>query len=390
MIALRLALFYVVCFLPIGIQMPFWPVWLAFRGMGPAEIGILLAATNVTRIFAGPAFAPFADRAGRRKQFIVGTAAGALAAYLLFSFAEGFWPLLAVTVLAALFSAAMFPLAESLTVLAVRTHGLNYGRVRLWGSVSFMATAILVGRALGAGVGEGLILTLMIGAFALTTAGSLGLPDMRTPPAQGAHAPLRLLLGSRPFALFLIAASLLQASHAVYYGFSTLHWRSVGHPDEWIGAFWAEGVVAEIVLFAVAAQVAQRLGPARLLLLAAAGGVVRWVVLGATDQWAAIVVVQALHAATFGATHVAAMHFIARAVPPDMVTTAQSLYFSLAAGGATALFMVASGWLYEAFGPHAYFAMALASAAGGAVALVLARLWREGVSLDGSTPGPGV
>ena len=50
------------------------------------------------------------------------------------------------------------------------------------------------------------------------------------------------------------AASLLQASHAVYYGFSTLDWLGKGFGGTAIGALWALGVLAEIVLFALSAR----------------------------------------------------------------------------------------------------------------------------------------
>jgi PPP family 3-phenylpropionic acid transporter len=218
------------------------------------------------------------------------------------------------------------------------------------------------------------VLWLALGALALTFAASLALPDLRTPPSARGGGRMRLFL-RREFALFILATSLLQASHAVYYGFATLHWRAAGHSETLIGALWAEGVIAEVALFAVSggAAAVARLAPVPLLLIAAAGGVLRWSVLGLTDAVWALAAAQALHALTFGASHLAAMRFILREVPPEMTSTAQSLYYSLAGGVASALFMLGAGWLYAGFGAHAYFGMAAASIVGGAVALTVGR-----------------
>jgi MFS transporter, PPP family, 3-phenylpropionic acid transporter len=165
------------------------------------------------------------------------------------------------------------------------------------------------------------------------------------------------VLADRTFLWMMAAAACAQASHSVYYGFSTLHWRSVGHSDTLIGLLWAEGVVAEIVLFAAAAPLMRRLGPEKMLALASLAGVIRWTVLAWTDWLPVLVVVQALHAFSFGAAHLGAMHFIGRSLPPALSATAQSLYSVAAIGIAVGAATAVSGALYETWGSGAYLAM---------------------------------
>ena len=52
---------------------------------------------------------------------------------------------------------------------------------------------------------------------------------------------------------------MIQVSHAVYYGFATLHWRAAGHGELVVGLLLAEEVVAEVVLFACAGALLRRL-----------------------------------------------------------------------------------------------------------------------------------
>ncbi len=376
---LRLSLFYAAVFLFIGILLPFWPVWLKSRGMEAAEIGILLSLGMWVRAVAGPLIAQAADRSGARRGFMVVLGWASLGAYALFAVAGGFWGLAAVGVLAAVCFSPMLPLADTITMHKVGETGLDYGRVRLWGSLTFVAAATIGGVVL-AGRSESLILWLILAALLVTALITHAVPEARPIRREGGRpggarrrVPLREVLADRRYLAFLAAASLIQASHAVYYGFATLHWRAVGHADGVIGALWAEGVIAEVALFAVSGRAVALLGPTGLLILAAVAGIVRWSTLGLATSLSALVVVQGLHAFTFGAAHLAMMHFIARRVPPEHAATAQSLYSSTAMGVVMGLAMTAAGWLYARHAGHAFLAMTVLSAAGGLIAVVLAR-----------------
>jgi PPP family 3-phenylpropionic acid transporter len=220
-----------------------------------------------------------------------------------------------------------------------------------------------------------MILWLLIGGMALVVVACAQMPVPALPRAAGGGAPLRRLLRAPPFLLFLLAASLIQCSHAVYYGFSTLHWRAAGIGDATIGALWAVGVIAEVVLFAFSGVIVRKVGVVPLLLAAATAGVARWTLTAVTTELAWLALAQVGHAFTFGATHLAAMHFIHRAVPPAMAATAQSLYSALAMGVVLASVMILAGVLYQGFGGGAFLAMAAMALLGFGAALLLRRRW---------------
>ncbi|MFQ5775647.1 MAG: 3-phenylpropionate MFS transporter [Kiloniellaceae bacterium] len=372
----RYAAYYGAVFLTLGVYLPFWPLWLAHRGLGAGEIGLLLALASWIKVLSNPAIAQVADRSGRAKAVLVAAAALTLVAFAGFFAARGFWPILGVTLLAAAFFQALIPLAESQTMAAVARERLDYGRIRLWGSLTFILGTAGAGRLL-TGRDPDLVLVLILAALGLTVAAALALPGRRPQTAPAGRRALTALLRERRFLLFLGAASLLQASHAVYYGFSALHWRAAGLSEAAVGWLWAEGVIAEVVLFAASGPVVARAGPVGLLLAAGAAGVIRWAVLGATTALPALLAVQVLHAATFGAAHLGAMHFIARAAPPGLSATAQALYSAVSGGLAMGLAMLIAGRLYADLGGGAFTAMAALSAAGGLLALVLARRERR-------------
>src|SRR5205814_10592818 len=83
---------------------------------------------------------------------------------------------------------------------------------------------------------------------------------------------IRAVAGDLRFWIFILAASALQASHQVYYGFGTLYWRSLDFSDTTIGWLWAEGVLAEILLFWQGRRLLARLGPIGLMVLGGVAG----------------------------------------------------------------------------------------------------------------------
>lgn len=387
---LRLGSFYFGYFLIIGLYLPFWPVWLAGRGFGPDLIGLVLALGLAVRVVAGPMIAFLADRWGRRRGMLVILAMAALLGFAAFLPAQGLWAILVILLWVSATFPAMLPLADTLTLSLAARHGFDYGRVRLWGSLSFIAASLL-GGALLARFGTDAVLIGLIAACALTALAATALPDLPAAATvtsslckgqaarPGPSWSLLVRLACRPeFLLFLLGVSAIQASHGVYYAFGTLDWQRSGHGEGVIGGLWALGVIAEIVLFGVSGHAVRRVGPVGLLLLGAAAGLLRWSGTALAPGLPALLLLQCLHAFTFGATHLGAMHFLTRAMPPDLAATGQGLLAAMAAGIMLGLATFAAGFLYEAFAARAYFAMAALAAFGGLAILALARRWSGG------------
>lgn len=379
-VTLRLSMLYGALFSVIGFHMPYWPVWLESRGMGPGEIGVLLGAMTWAKVLGNPLVGRVVDATGQRRRPMIVLGAVSVGAFLLFVPAQGFWPLLGLSLLTGASLWALMPLSENLTLLTVyERKNLDYGRIRLWGSLTFIAASMLGGRLLGLFPADA-ILWAIIGCVTLTFASTLMLPDVRTRsgPETGPPPAIWPLLRHPVFLAFLFAAAIIQASHAVYYGFATLHWREAGLNDGLIGILWATGVVAEVILFAFGNRVVATLGPGTLILLGGIGGLVRWSVLAlTTDPWL-LLPAQTLHALTFAATHLGAMLVIARAVPTAYSGRAQGIYASLGLGVAMAVAMAVSGALYEAFAGTAFFAMTGLALVGLVAAQVFRARWDGG------------
>lgn len=384
--AWRLGFLYAALFLVVGCYLPYFPVWLAWRDLGPDQIAILLAAPLFTRILCTPAISFAADRLGGRRTILVALAWGSLLSFLLLWAVDGFWAMLFVSILLAVNFTTIMPLIETVAVSGIRNGALDYGRVRLWGSLSFIVASFGSGLIVGK-IGPEVVMPLLVAATALMVLAAHLLPrevSGRGPAAPSVLRGLKLedavgLVQAPLFLLFLLAASLIQASHALYYSFGTLNWRTQGFPDGAIGLLWSVGVIAEVALFAVSGRVIAYCGTARLLMLGGLAASLRWAVMAFDPPLLPTALLQTLHAMSFGAAHLAAIHFMTHAVPEDRAATAQGVYAAVVAGLVLGAVTVACGPLYRAFAGEAYSAMAVLALIGAAGAYVLMRRWRGGL-----------
>jgi len=353
----RLALFIAAIFAMFGIMLPYWPVWLTARGLNAEQIGIVLGAGILARVITTPLVTAWADRHGERKRLIVWLAGLGFLGTLCYLPAHGFWWILLIALPVGGCVNPTVSLADSLTLMAARRDQFAYSRVRLWGSVSFLVIAVLTGRWL-AGHDADWLLWGMLVLLAVAVLASTALPDVREPGRGGRLFNLLPLLRSRRLMFMFVSAGLIQGSHHFYYGFSTLHWRGSGLSETLIGALWAEGVVAEIILFWLAPKLGRFGGAVPLLVVGGLGGVVRWCVTAWSADPLVLVAVQGLHALSFAATHLGAMQILSRDAPAGLSASAQGLYSALALGIGGAGISLLAGLLYGRFGGDAFLAAA--------------------------------
>jgi len=371
----RLSLFNAVLFLGSGIQLPFLPLWLKDRGLPDSEVALVVALMMAVRILGIPLGTFIADLTQRRRAVIITCAFGATAAYLVLSQMSGFWPILAAGMLAAALLAPIVPLTEALAVEGSAHYGLDYGRIRLWASLSFLAGSLGAGALLEV-VPLGFVILLIAGSQAMGALVSLLLPADKAMRAAGKAQPIRLagvlaLVSGTSFIVFTLAAGLGQASHGFLYAFGSVYFESLGLSKFVIGMLWAASVLAEVTMFAFSNRFYRTFGSVRLIMLGTGLATLRWVATALAPPLGILFLVQTLHAGSFGLTHLGTMHFIRERVPASMRNTAQGLYSVVSSGILLSGSMWASGALYAGLGGGAFYVMAgLAALAFGLAALL--------------------
>jgi PPP family 3-phenylpropionic acid transporter len=376
--ALKLGLFYAAYFFFGGVQLPFFPVFLEARGLDAGTIGVVIAAPMVVRIIATPLIAHQADaRQALKATLVIASVVGALAMTAV-GLVQGAAAILLAYVLAAVAFSPVLSLTDAYALSGLAARGRAYGPVRLWGSVAFIAGNVGAGLLLAV-IAPGQLIWLIVAALVAAVVAAAALVPLDCAP-KSAGLPARrspmLLVRNPALVAVALASAMVQGSHALYYGFSTLEWRAAGYDGVTIGALWGLGVAAEIVLFALSGRLPASLQPTTLMMVGAIGGTLRWSAMAFDPPAAALPFLQLLHAASFGATHLGVMGYLSRAVPRELSATAQGFIATLS-GVVTASATGLSGAAYAATGSLAYLVMAAMTLIGLASALVAARCRRD-------------
>uniref|UniRef100_UPI0015769250 MFS transporter n=1 Tax=Acidisphaera sp. L21 TaxID=1641851 RepID=UPI0015769250 len=135
----RFLIFYSALFAAFGVASPFLPGLMQQDGLGPNQLGIVLAAGTAIRLLAGPLGGRLADQTGRVTTVLAGfTAASALVAFG-YAPARGLLMLLMISVAHAAVLAPLSPIADALALGSSQNgQRFRYGWVRGAGSAAFI------------------------------------------------------------------------------------------------------------------------------------------------------------------------------------------------------------------------------------------------------------
>ncbi|WP_437830276.1 MFS transporter [Sorangium sp. So ce1153] len=402
-----ISLYYFGIFAVLGVYLPLFPSWLQAREVRGLAMGVIAATLPAMGLVAPPVFGFIADALGVRVWLIRAACAGALVVFALLALSSalgvalGFGGLFLAALAFAFFRAPMFMMADVVAMDASMSSGIAYGRLRLWGSISFALMAI-AGGALVDPARPGAFPAAMTAALLAAFTVSWLLPARGEAPFRrpghprgeaAAQAPdagssvqqrARALLQSRDFRLFLAASFLAQSANSSYDLCYTLHLRDTGFPESLVGVAWAVGVAGEIALMAFSGPLLQRFAPPTLLAFAFAGAALRWALLSSVRWWPALLAIQPLHAVSFAMMWVASIAYTRDRAPPQILATAQGL-FSASAGAGSVIGMLAWGELYKRGGGSLTFGVASIAAS---IAFVLAVTFAR--STRRSMPGSSV
>jgi MFS transporter, PPP family, 3-phenylpropionic acid transporter len=362
----RFILLYVLMYAAFGAASPFWPLFFESRGLTPEQLGFLLALGQLARLIAGPLAGRVADILGALRASLATCASFAALLTVGLLTVEGFWPLAVIHMAHAAMLAPIAALADAIAVNAARApqKGFEYGWVRGSASAAFIAGTLAAGQIVGAN-DLSAIAWMQAALLAGVVLSAPLVPPLDTSSAQGERELSSTFGGIQELckiALFrrvVLVAALVYGSHAMHDAFAPIRWNAAGISTTATSLLWSEAVAAEVlVFFWIGPALLNRIGPSGAAAIAAAAGIVRWVVMSQSTALVALALVQPLHGLTFALLHLACMRIIALVVPIHLAATAQALY-AVGSGAAIALMTVVSGQLYGQLGAHAFLAMAL-------------------------------
>jgi PPP family 3-phenylpropionic acid transporter len=378
----RLSSFYFFYFATLGGFLPYWSLYLEQLQFNAMEIGELSALMVATKVIAPNLWGWIADHTGKSLSIIRMLSFFAAVIFAGFFHHQSYLWIAMITIGFSFFWNAALPQFEAATLFHLKKEPQRYSQVRLWGSVGFILSVLAIGRFIDLYSIEYLpewIIAFLIMIWLV----SLVTPEAKT-SSQGAGSVGLLQIVRRPeIVAFFVVYSLLQVSHGPYYVFYSIYLHQFDYASTTIGLLWALGVGAEVLLFVFMKQILKCVSLRNILLISIVLGIGRWLLIAFfVDSFSLMLLAQLLHAATFGASHVVAIHLLHNYFGIHHQGKGQALYSSLTFGLGGMLGSLASGYFWDLYGASFVFSMASVCCF---LALIIAFIWvgRENQTLIG-------
>lgn len=358
----RLSAFYFFYFSLIGVLAPYWGLYLQSIGFDAIAIGQLMALLMVSRTVAPLLWGWMADQRSHRMQVVRLTSAVAWIIFIGIFFTTDYGWVALLMLGSSFFWNAALPMLDVTTMNHVGNHPGAYGRVRLWGSLGFIAAVLIVGQLIDIRGPAGVPWAFFVILFVIWIC-SLWLPDRAATLIVDRSLSFRRVLLRPEVIAFLATCTLMQLSHGPYNTFYSIYLAEHGHNKALIGALWAFGVVCEIAIFLVLSRLLARFDERTVLLVSALLAALRWILIGwFPGHLGVLVFAQSLHAASFGAFHAIAMQLVHRFFTGHHQHRGQALYGSVTFGVGGIVGSFVSGYAWSELGPMTTFIGAAAIA----------------------------
>ncbi len=370
----RLSSFYFAYYAALGAFTPYWSLYLESRGMGVAAISVLMSLWYATRIVAPSTWTTLAARSPHPIRWLQLGCLLTVLCFCLFLLPLRFAGLFAVMCAFCFAYNAVMPQFEAITMSHLGARSDRYGRIRVWGSIGFIAVVASFGVLLdrfGVHNLPWLMLPLFVALLASSFANTYA-PHVEETHDEN-HVGFRARLKRPQVIAFFVAAFLAQVSFGPYYTFFSIYLSEHHYSATMLGVFWTVGVIAEIGVFFLSSRIFRRWDAGKVLMVVLVSAALRW---WATALWPdsipLMLAAQLTHALNFGAFFAAVMQLLVRFFPGRMNGHGQGVFYGLSSGVGGVVGALAAGQLWRFGGGSVAF---MASGCFALLAAVIAWYW---------------
>lgn len=378
----RLSSFYFFYFATLGGFLPYWSLYLKHINFNSLEIGELSALMMATKIVAPNLWGWIADRTGKSLRMIRFASFFAAVLFVGYFFKDSYIWVAIITVSFSFFWNASLPQFEAATLFHLKKQAHRYSYVRLWGSIGFIVSVITIGWFIEV-FNIDYLPELIFGSLVMIWLVSLVTPEVPSAFRGGTGSRLFQIIKQPEIIAFFVVFLLIQIAHGPYYVFYSIYLNQFNYTPATIGFLWALGVCAEVILFVFMKWILASVSLRTLLLISVLLSICRWLIIAFfVESFSLMVFSQILHAATFGSSHIVAIHLVHNYFGSHHQGKGQALYSSLSFGLGGMIGSLYSGYFWDLYGSSVVYSMAAGLCF---VAYIIAYIWvgREKLTVIG-------
>lgn len=347
------SLFYFAYFGTLAIYYPFLNVYFTRLGLSGLEIGVLAGVGPATTLLLATPLAALADHRGWRKRMLAIDLAGMGIAMLCLVVPAGFWVLMPLMGVRAAFFSPATSLADSMIVRMAVRHHLNYGGMRLWGSLSFAIASIACG-ALWQHTGYRPMF-VAAGLVYFAVAGAVPRLEEGDTVQRRYRAPLRSVFEDRLLLVLLLASFLVACGMGMDLTFAGIYMTRLGGGGLLVGALFSVAALCELPTMRFSSNLAARAGWPGTLLLSYGLFIIAYVGYALSPSPAFLLAFSASRGLAYGLFYVSTVRFISDRTPPEWSSTLQTLITGTTFAAAQLVASPLGGQIYDTGGPVAVY-----------------------------------
>ena len=320
-----------------GVFLPFWILYLTgVKNLTVLEASSIFSMLYLARFLGGIFLSPYLlKRYNISLSLKISVIAGILLA-LSYGITNNKIILTLITFMFGLVYYTVAPFIESLASLFLKEEGIDYGKARTWGSVSFTLVGIAAGGIIGY-VGSVALYYILIILLVLYVV-FMFLPQPKlvrtlTVNKSDNNNTGKLyswVLKDKNAILLILVIFLYQLSHTAYNNYNALYLESMNISAKWMsGLILNISVIAEILFFIFSKKIIGKIKPTQLLVFCGIGAIIRWLMLAIFHNIYVFVVMQTFHAITFAVGHIAFILILNNRFNTEKIIDMQILYTAI-------------------------------------------------------------
>ena len=320
-----------------GVFLPFWILYLTgVKNLTVLEASTIFSMLYLARFLGGIFLNPYLlKRYNISLSLKISVIAGILLA-LSYGITNNKIILTLITFMFGLVYYTVAPFIESLASLFLKEEGIDYGKARTWGSVSFTLVGIAAGGIIGYVGSVSLYYILIILLVLYVIFMFLPQPKLvctltvNKGDNNNTGKLYSWVLKDKNAVLLILVIFLYQLSHTAYNNYNALYLDSMNISAKWMsGLILNISVIAEILFFIFSKKIIGKIKPTQLLIFSGIGAIIRWLMLALFHNIYVFAVMQTFHAITFAVSHIAFILILNSRFNTEKIIDMQILYTAI-------------------------------------------------------------
>lgn len=333
----------------------FLPLYLQSKQLSGTEIGWILAIGPFASIFSQPFWGYLSDKYQTVKRILIISIVCTIIMSILFFQMNQLLTILLFGAMFYFFSSPVGALSDSLAQRRANELKISFGTIRMWGSLGFALSSLIVGEILTKIGIKWLVLPYVTLATLLLLI-SFMIKDVKSEPTSHIKfRDIRLLIKNKAFIFFLVVLMFVTIAHRANDSFMGIFLKELGGTESLVGTAWFIALLSEAAIFATAGFWFRKFHPIVFIIAASALYTIRWFIYGTTDSPFLVIGIQVLHGMTFATMYVAAFDYITKIIPTSLQSTGHLIFYTTMFGLSGIIGSMGGGWIIEQFGVHTLY-----------------------------------